>query len=175
MDNTENLAAEFAEHAAPQAAEAAAHADADAPAAHAEAAAHVQAAPQAAHAEAIPAAVDTAQVQKVVVDAEGAFAAVKGAIKEEADTAISAAGKLLSTAAGNAHSALSDAEAAAISIVVHNAPPQYQGVVSAFASSVASLVEGTLNPVADAAVQRGLAWSLAWLKAGQSVIDHALS
>lgn len=127
----------------------------------------------------IPAAIDTPEVEKVVTevhaDVTSLASQAKADVKSQIDTAVTAAGKLLAIAAGDATSALSDAEAAAISVVVHNVPPSFQPIVSAFASAAASKAEGVANAAADAAVQNGLAWSLSWLKTLQASADKALS
>lgn len=126
----------------------------------------------------LPGPIDTPEVQKVVADVktDGAdlAAGAKAAVKQQIDDAVAAAGKLLSAAAGDAVALLSDGEAAAISVVVHNTPPQFQPVVSGFAAAFAGKVEATANEVASTAVQHGLAWALNWLQVAQAAAEKAL-
>ncbi len=122
----------------------------------------------------VPSALSTPQVDQLAHDAAGDVAAVVAQAKDDAkaqiDTAVSAATTLLKIAAGDVTALLPEAEAAAISLVVSKAPPWAQGIVSGFASSVASKTFAAVNGQADAAVQTGLAHALFEL---QALATHA--
>jgi hypothetical protein len=123
----------------------------------------------------LPGPVDTPEVAKLVSDAKADGSAIAQAAlasaKGEIDTAVTAAGKLISIAAGDETTLLTEAEAAAISIIAHNVPPQWQAAVSTFGALAASKVEGPLNEIVSAETQKGLVLAAGWLTVLQKQLD----
>lgn len=123
----------------------------------------------------IPAAVDTPQVEKVVAEVKSDVAAIwaqaKAGAKQTIDDAVSAAGKLLQIAAGDAQAVLTDSENAVLSIVASKVPiPGAAGILF----DLASKSEAVINQAVDAKVQFGLAVALADLKQLQNAIEQHL-
>jgi len=127
----------------------------------------VEAAPEAAPASNAPESAISADLRELV-DQE--ISSAKDAAKAEIDTAVAAAAKMLQIAAGDTDKVLTDAEAAGVQLVAHNAGP-YAGAVLSYASSV---LGGTVNPIVEDAVKKGLAYAGAWLALLQANVEKGL-
>jgi len=123
----------------------------------------------------LPGPIDTPETEQLVTDAKTDVGVVANAAlvaaKAQIDTAVTAAGKLVAIAAGDETTLLTDAEAAAISIIAHNVPPQWQAAVQSFGALAASKIEGPLNAVVDAETQKGLVLATGWLEVLQKQLD----
>lgn len=122
----------------------------------------------------VTAAAPTPNTAPAKADANAASRQAKVAVRDQIETATAAASKLLTAAAGELVDALSPEEAAAISVIVHNVPPQFAPEVQAFAANAASF-EGPINAAAGVAVQHGLAWALTWLHVAHDAAEKALA
>jgi hypothetical protein len=84
--------------------------------------------------------------------------------------ALLAVEKLIVIASGDAKALLTEAEAAAIPIVLHNIPSPFAGIVAPFAQVAASKIEGAINTAVEPAVTTGLGIAHNWL---ESVVTSA--
>lgn len=72
--------------------------------------------------------------------------------------------KLILIAEGDLKALLTEAEAGAIPLVLHNVPPPFASIVAPFAQVAASKLEGALNTAVEGAVTTGLGIAHNWLE-----------
>jgi hypothetical protein len=110
----------------------------------------------------------------LTADGSALLESVKPEVKAEVDGAFGLVSKALNTLAGDTPSWPSQAEAAALQLVVNNVPPQYQDATQNWLTALVNGFSPILDETVKASVQKGLAYATGWLTSWQKAVDAHL-